>query len=162
MDQYNTDGNSLRQKAVNAAGLGGRNRGELEKFSSKGAVFTEQSCAAPDYSKWIRTLTGTPPGDANDPNTTAPTTLTGLWNLLGYWGLHCYVAFTGGTSPTCTLQLWGWDNTADNYYLIEEVQTVFGNQEVHFDGKVRGRTVFIRVTGVTAGVTALSVRACPE
>ena len=124
-------------------------------FSRSLNVRTEQSCAKPDYSALTKSgITGA----ETSPASSAPT--TGTWDLDGYWGLHGYTVQTG--SGSVDLELWAYDSTAEEWFLVETKSTVADKAEFHFDGKVRNRQVFLRVAALNGSVSSVDVHASPE
>lgn len=133
----------------------------LRQLTSLGkALFTERTCAKPKYDTWQRlgmtaadALTG---GMVNPPDQEA-------WNFEGYWGLHGYLEFNGGTAPEADLELWAYAPGRDEWFLVETKSSVGRFQEFHFDGKVRHRKVFVRVASLTLdGAVDVDLIATPE
>lgn len=133
----------------------GRPDAELARLSAGQNVRMERVVATPNYSDWTRTISS---ADAN-PNTTPPP--SGLWDFAGYMGIHGYLVFTGGTSPTATVELWAYDSTNNMYYLSDSA-VVGDKEEFRFSEGARGRKVFLRVLNLSAGVTSIAMRATPE
>lgn len=128
-----------------------------EAFSTALNLRNEPTCANPDYAELVRA--GITSAD-DSPNTTPPGAAG--WHLKGYWGLHGYLVFDGGTSPNADLQLWAHDPAQDNWFLVETKSAVDGLEEFHFNGKVRNRTVFLRVSAIAGSPTSVALHCSPE
>lgn len=148
-----TDHHNRAKIAAASTGDADLHSWQRDSFSVSKNVRTEQACAEPNYSELIRTVSTAESGTPPDGNTQG-------WDLKGYWGLHGYTSQTG--SGSVDLELWAFDPVADEWFLVETKSSVADKTEFHFDGKVRGRQVFLRVPTFNGSVTAVTVRCSAE
>lgn len=113
---------------------------------------TERTCANPNYNLLRRE--GIASAEA------APGASTPVWDLRGYWGLHGYLAFTGGGDVSVTL--YARDPVQGVWFEVETKTNVFANTEFHFDGKVRNRPVCVRIHNFNGTVTGCALTCSPE
>lgn len=154
---YQTDQNRAHQDATNQQK--GRDwRSWISQAFSKALNFrTERSCANPDYGTFRRQAVASAD---TAPNTAEPAF---GWDLKGYWGLHGYLEFDGGTSPSADLQLWARAGDGRNeWYLVEEKSGVGEFEEFHFDGKIRNRQVALVVSALYGSPTNVDIICSPE